>query len=235
MKTKTSEQIEMEELFASACRPRPLTELERARALSRARKVIRSPVHLMEAPKPRLTRFAGRALIAAAGLIVGIAGAALAHTGLGQAERAFSTPAVATPLLTAAPAVALPAAAIPAQPFAAASVAAAAAPSASPRPARAASGEASFGAESELLRRAHSAYAQGDFGTALKLVAEHAKKFPRGVLAEEREALRVRSLAGTGQSAAASRAAAAFAEHFPRSVLLPRIQRFSAANVERER
>jgi hypothetical protein len=230
MKTKTSEQIEMEELFASACRPRPVTELERARALSRARKVIRSPVHLMEAPKPPLSRFAGRALMAAGGLIVG---AALAHTGLGEAQRAFSTPAAARPLLTAVPAVALPAAAIPERPFPAPS--AAAAPSASPRPARAASGEASFGAESELLRRAHSAYAQGDFGTALKLVTEHAKKFPRGVLAEEREALRVRSLASTGQSAAASRAAAKFAEHFPRSVLLPRIQRFSTTNVERER
>lgn len=82
------------------------------------------------------------------------------------------------------------------------------------------------------MRRAHSAYAERNFGMALKLASEHARKFPRGVLAEEREALRVRSLASAGQTAEARRAAAAFAERFPRSVLLSRIQKIASANAD---
>jgi hypothetical protein len=53
-------------------------------------------------------------------------------------------------------------------------------------------------------------------------LAEHGRRFPSGSLAEEREALRVRALSGSGQSDAARRAARAFATRFPRSVLLSR-------------
>jgi TolA-binding protein len=68
------------------------------------------------------------------------------------------------------------------------------------------------------------AYASRDFSSALVLVAEHARRYPNGRLAEEREALRIRSLAGSGRTADARRAIAAFAARFPRSVLLPRLQ-----------
>jgi hypothetical protein len=76
-------------------------------------------------------------------------------------------------------------------------------------------------AEIELLRRARGAYGRREFSRALMLVAEHARRFPQGHLAEEREALRVRSLLGAGRTAEGHRAAESFALRFPRSVLLP--------------
>ena len=83
-------------------------------------------------------------------------------------------------------------------------------------------------AEVELLQRAQLAYARRDFSSALALVAEHARHFPRGPLAEECEALRVESLVGAGRADQARRAGRDFASRFPRSVLLPRIEATSA-------
>jgi hypothetical protein len=82
----------------------------------------------------------------------------------------------------------------------------------------------SYAAELYLLQRAQSDYASHDFPDALVLIAEHARRFPNGRLAEEREALRVRSLAGAGRGDQARRALGAFARRFPRSVLLPRLR-----------
>jgi hypothetical protein len=82
----------------------------------------------------------------------------------------------------------------------------------------------SYAPELALLRRAQTEYASHEFADALILVAEHARRFPNGRLAEEREALRVRSLAGAGHGDEARRAFAAFAKRFPRSALLPRLQ-----------
>ena len=78
-------------------------------------------------------------------------------------------------------------------------------------------------AEVELLQHAHLAYARRDFRGALALVAEHARRFHDGPLAEECEALRVESLLAAGHSVEARRAAVLFAKRFPRSVLLPGI------------
>ena len=79
-------------------------------------------------------------------------------------------------------------------------------------------------AEVEILQHAHLAYARRDFRGALALVAEHARRFPNGPLAEECEALRVESLLAAGHTVEARRAGAAFAARFPRSVLLPGIE-----------
>lgn len=92
------------------------------------------------------------------------------------------------------------------------------------RPALAASTDP-FAAEIALLQRAEAAYTRRDFSGTLTLIAEHARRFPRGHLAEEREALHVQSLVGAERSDEAHRAAAAFAVRFPRSVLLPRVSR----------
>ena len=89
---------------------------------------------------------------------------------------------------------------------------------------RALSPQESYAAELYLLQRAQSEYASQDFPDALVLVAEHARRFPNGRLAEEREALRVRSLAGAGRGDQARRALGAFAKRFPRSALLPRLR-----------
>jgi hypothetical protein len=85
------------------------------------------------------------------------------------------------------------------------------------------------GAELRLLRQARSAVAHGDFAAALSPIAEHTRRFKNGRLAEEREALRVRALAGLGRTEEARRAAAAFRVRFPRSVLLPAISQMPAS------
>lgn len=92
------------------------------------------------------------------------------------------------------------------------------------RPARTTPREDPLGAELELLQRAHAAYSRRDFPVALTLVTEHARRFPRGQLAEQREALRVRSLIGSGRIDEAHRVAVAFAARFPRSVLLQQLE-----------
>jgi hypothetical protein len=89
---------------------------------------------------------------------------------------------------------------------------------------RAVAPQESYAAELRLLQRAQSEYTSQDFPDALLLVAEHARRFPNGRMAEEREALRVRSLAGAGRGDESRRALATFAEHFPRSALLPRLR-----------
>jgi len=84
-------------------------------------------------------------------------------------------------------------------------------------------------AELLLLRPARAAVAREHFAAALPSIAEHARRFRDGRLAEEREALRVKALAGLGRSDEARRAAAAFRAHFPHSVLLPAVGQMSSA------
>ena len=83
---------------------------------------------------------------------------------------------------------------------------------------------ATYAAELALLQRAHTAYARSDYAGALAIVGEHGRRFPNGRLAEEREAIRVESLASAGHAAEARGAASTFAKRFPRSVLLPRVK-----------
>jgi predicted ATPase len=78
--------------------------------------------------------------------------------------------------------------------------------------------------ELRLLRRARAAVAREEFGAALQPIAEHTHRFRDGRLAEEREALRVKSLAGLGRREEARRAAASFEARFPHSVLLPAVR-----------
>lgn len=75
-----------------------------------------------------------------------------------------------------------------------------------------------------LLQRARVAVARKDFESAMPLLEEHARRFGTGRLAEEREALRVRALAGLGRDTDARRAAAAFAKRFPRSPLVSAVE-----------
>jgi outer membrane protein assembly factor BamD (BamD/ComL family) len=77
--------------------------------------------------------------------------------------------------------------------------------------------------ELRLLQQARAAVAQGDFTGALPLITEHARRFQNGRLAEEREALRVKTLSRLGRTDEARHAAAAFKARFPNSVLLPAV------------
>lgn len=79
--------------------------------------------------------------------------------------------------------------------------------------------------ELRLIRQAHAAVVRGDYAAALRPIAEHARRFRDGRMAEEREALRIKVLAALGRTEEARRATASFRTRFPRSVLIPAIGR----------
>ena len=97
------------------------------------------------------------------------------------------------------------------------------------RPKRPPRSQPSYAAELECLEHAQMALAGQDFRGALAASLEHGRRFPNGRLAEQREALRVRSLAGMGLATEAHRAAVAFGERFPRSVFLSRLHETTGA------
>ncbi|HET9956132.1 MAG TPA: hypothetical protein VFQ61_16610 [Polyangiaceae bacterium] len=237
MSRASGSEARLRELLLRARVPPRLPEAVRARALTRARKTVSAPFYVLATPIPPPARFTRHALIAAA-LVLGMGGVAFA---LNARWKHQSAPAVASPVAGSLPAKAVSSETVPL-------AHAPTIPSAQQPPsrvedpnqdgARASRPESSlkkYGAERELMHRAHSAFAEGDFGATLKLLAEHARRFPRGQLAEEREALRVRSLASAGRIAEARRAAQAFADHFPRSVLLARIQQIAGGKADRDR
>lgn len=76
-------------------------------------------------------------------------------------------------------------------------------------------------AESALLSNAASALRRRDFGRAFASLNEHARRFPAGVLGEERDAMRVRALVQSGDSAAACSHGQDFARRFPTSAYEP--------------
>jgi hypothetical protein len=80
-----------------------------------------------------------------------------------------------------------------------------------------------------LLGEARSAVADRDFAAALVPLSEHGRRFENGLLAEEREALLVRTLSGLGRAGEARRAADAFARRFPQSVLLSAVRQMASS------
>jgi TolA-binding protein len=90
--------------------------------------------------------------------------------------------------------------------------------------ARPSPGVDAYSLELALLQRARAAVASGRFSAALHAIAEHQRRFPTGHFLEEREALRVKALAGLGRTDEAHRAAEKFRSRFPDSVLSSRIE-----------
>jgi hypothetical protein len=84
--------------------------------------------------------------------------------------------------------------------------------------------------ELQLLRAARADAARGDFARALAVLSEHTRRFRNGALVEEREALRVRSLAGLGRHDEAQHAAAEFHARFPHSVFLSTFERMKGTD-----
>jgi hypothetical protein len=190
----------------------------RARTLSRARSTMATAAPAAEqvvaAPIAR-HRGLAIALAAAVACAVGAAGAAVALRS--RAHHDPRTPPVSNSQAEAASCVA-PTALSPASQVAPQ-------PSPAPKPQRAerlVTAQESYTAELGLLQGAQAAYADRNFATALLLVTEHTRRFPNGRLAEEREALHVKALIGTGREEEARRAASAFRDRFPRSALLRR-------------
>jgi outer membrane protein assembly factor BamD (BamD/ComL family) len=75
------------------------------------------------------------------------------------------------------------------------------------------------------MGRARASLGQGDAARALSLLSEHAKKFPRGVLAPERDVSRIMALCALGRTEKAKQHAATFVRRHPRSALTDRVRR----------
>ena len=80
-------------------------------------------------------------------------------------------------------------------------------------------------AERALLSDARAAMQASDAPRALAILDDHAHRFARGQLAEERDALRVAALALAGDRQGARRRADEFARRHPDSLFLPSVER----------
>jgi hypothetical protein len=199
-----------------------LPDVVRARALARARATVAAePFRSEPVPGPHRR---GLTVALAASLAVAVVGASAWGALALRRDRKVATTPPAARAVAPAPIDTRGSAEAPPSPTVAAP--AMTTPVTKPHPAvRSRPGRESYAAELALLKRAQVAYAEGDYPDALALVGEHGRRFPAGRLAEEREALRVRTLGRTGRTDEARQAAAAFAERFPRSVLLPRVSK----------
>jgi hypothetical protein len=210
---------ELARLLESAKATPPIPDVVRARVMARAATASRTATR----PAAQLRRRTLVALAASVTFVAGATGVAVAL--LGRHERPVAP--VAKPAPSRPQTIQPSEPAEPAQPAEPAEPAmeppAPAIPSPKPRStSRPRTPQEFYAAELDLLYRSHSAYASGDFGRSLTLLSEHGRRFPKGQLTEEREALRVRALAGAGQTEEAKRASEAFARRFPHSLLLPR-------------
>jgi hypothetical protein len=78
--------------------------------------------------------------------------------------------------------------------------------------------------ENRLLARARAALLDADPGQALARLDEHARRFPDGVLSEERQALRAVALCEAGRDADGHAAAKAFLREHPQAALAERVR-----------
>jgi outer membrane protein assembly factor BamD (BamD/ComL family) len=79
-------------------------------------------------------------------------------------------------------------------------------------------------AESALLDVARTALGRGDGANALAATDAHAKKFPRGALSEEREAIRIQALRMLHRDDEANAKLDRFRARFPTSLLRPALE-----------
>ncbi|MBI4701709.1 MAG: sigma-70 family RNA polymerase sigma factor [Deltaproteobacteria bacterium] len=114
-----------------------------------------------------------------------------------------------------------------------------AAPAPAPEPPASASGrtnsspggrESELRAERTLLEMARTAQARGDGEGALRALEAHQLAFPRGQLAEERDALVVFALVGAGRTEEGRQAARRFRERHPRSLMGPSVEAVAPAD-----
>ncbi len=92
--------------------------------------------------------------------------------------------------------------------------------SAAPAP-MATSRDVELGKERALVDAARSALARGDATSALARIDEHARTFPRGQLAEPRDALRIQALVMAGRADEARAAATRFERGYPNGLYGP--------------
>ncbi len=164
------------------------------------------------------------ALLAAAGVLGGVGGAAAL---VWRAERAAPSVPVPSPAETDAARATAPAG--PATPAghvaapASAAVPEGTAPSTPSRPASRGRAPGDLSAETALIASAQAATNRGQAARALELLDEYDRRFERGALGEERAAARVFALCSAGRHAAARTEAARFLARWPRSPQAPRV------------
>ncbi|HMF40063.1 MAG TPA: hypothetical protein VKQ32_05195 [Polyangia bacterium] len=199
----------------------PLAPSVEARAIARAAAVAESPQQgVARASSPPRWVFA-----AAAGLVLALgAGAYAARTWI--AAPPPPVPARVAPIAAPRPSEPhLPIVAAPVETEAPEPIAPLAPPHVRRGVGKASAPAVATNAELQLLRTARQDVTRGDFAGALAVIAEHVRSFRNGALVEEREALRVKSLAGLGRQEEAQRAAAEFHRRFPHSVFLSTFER----------
>jgi hypothetical protein len=189
----------------------------RARAIARAREALAAGTAALLSP-PGLSRLLPSLTV------VGLFGLVSALCGVGAFV--LSTHLSSSSVVAAAPPVERPAA----DDSRSAASPSADAPIVESSPSEQAHPTAEDGREElRLLELARAKLANDDFAAALSPLAEHARRFRQGRLAEEREALRLRALSGLGRREEVRRGAAAFEARFPRSPLVPVIQQMAAS------
>ncbi|MEM6994930.1 MAG: tetratricopeptide repeat protein, partial [Myxococcota bacterium] len=82
---------------------------------------------------------------------------------------------------------------------------------------------AGIGRELDLIKQATQATQRGAYKTATTLLRTHKREYPRGALAQDREALRAIVLCNSGKAKAGRAAATRFARRFPDSVHTKRV------------
>ncbi len=75
-----------------------------------------------------------------------------------------------------------------------------------------------------MLDVARTALGRGDGGNALRATEEHARKFPRGVLGEEREAMAIQALRLLHRDEEAQARLDRFRGRFPTSLIRPALE-----------
>lgn len=197
-------------------------ERVRARALSRARASL-GATELAVRPMRTVSSPARRVIYAAAASLVLVAGGAAAYQMLRTPAPPPTRPLPPDRPSRATHAVAQPASPTPApmiEPDQVAPAVKAAVPlhrgSLTPR-------SPATPEELRLLVRARHADARAEYPAVLSVLSEHERNFPTGRLSEEREVLRVKALVGLGRADEARQVASSFRRHFPRSVLLHKI------------
>lgn len=95
-----------------------------------------------------------------------------------------------------------------------------------PSQARRAASVTTLAEEGRLLAKAHQLVQAGQAGEALKVLRSLDARFPRSVLAQEREVLTIEALGATGADAAARSKAQRFLARYPNSPHAARLGRF---------
>jgi hypothetical protein len=163
------------------------------------------------------------------------AGGALAAAAM---RKPAATSPVASPLASSVSASALPSAPPPLpQELATASARAEPAPSVSARaaprppkertgasPSTRTGGDNTLAAELAIVEKARNAVGRGDGAGALQAIEEHERKFPRGALDQEREAMAIQALRLLGREGEAEARLDRFRARFPTSALLPALE-----------